>query len=260
MIPVHLAQVVTGGQIVRGTWPEGPVCVVADSRRAVPGCVFVACADDAASRESHAAQAVAAGAVAVVAEVLVAHGDTLILVPHAREVYARCSAVAHGLDCGRHPPLFAVTGTDGKTTTSWCAWHALGPGAARIGTLGFHDGHRVIAGANTTPGPDELHPFLAGLDPTTAGVALELSSIGLDQRRLAGLRLHGLAHTGLGHDHLDYHGDRDHYAAAKLLALELVVDDGLVVLDADDVALAEAAALAWARGLDLITLDRKSVV
>ncbi|MFW5752950.1 MAG: Mur ligase family protein [Planctomycetota bacterium] len=231
---------------------------VQDSRVVTPGDTFFACHPDPVRRAAHVAAAGERGAAAVVLEPedhgLAGPGLGALIVPAVRAAYAQTSAWCHGLD-RRCPSVLAVTGTDGKTSTVWCAWHALGPGAARVGTLGLHDGGTLVDCANTTPGPDQLHPFLAGLDPATVpGVALEASSIGLDQGRLSGVPCAAVVHTGLGHDHLDYHRDRAAYAASKLRLLDHAAPGALAVYNADDPACAAFARSARDRGLRVCAL------
>jgi UDP-N-acetylmuramoyl-L-alanyl-D-glutamate--2,6-diaminopimelate ligase len=131
-------------------------------------------------------------------------------------------------------PLVAVFGTAGKSTTCHCAWCALGPGAARIGTTGWHDGERERPNQQTTPPPEEMHDFLASLSARCPGVAMEISSHGCDQQRLAGLVFSALAFTGFGHDHLDYHRTSGAYLAAKLKALRWLAPGGTCIVNAND--------------------------
>lgn len=112
-----------------------------------------------------------------------------------------------------------ITGTNGKTTVAWLATHAmsfLGRPAAAMGTLGWGPPPKLWPSAMTTPDPDELHRRLRVLaDDGVEHVFLEVSSQGLDQHRISGLRARLAAFTQLGRDHLDYHGDSDSYARAK---------------------------------------------
>mgnify|MGYP000266773497 CR=1 FL=1 len=219
------------GQAVDGAaLPDEVAGVARDSRRVHPGDVFVAAGGD---ETTNAERALAAGAVAVAAEHATGVDAPQLGVPHARWAFARASAAAHGLDRG-HLSLLAVTGTKGKSTTVHCAWWAMGAGAARIGTVGWHDGSSERPATQTTPAPEELHAFLAALPTTCPGVALEISSHAGDQQRLAGLRLSGLAFTGLGRDHLDYHGSIAAYLAAKLAIVRWLAPGALCVINADD--------------------------
>ncbi len=112
-----------------------------------------------------------------------------------------------------------ITGTNGKTTVSWLAAHAMdasGRPAAAMGTLGWGRPARFWPSAMTTPDPDELQRRMRVLaDGGVEQVFLEVSSQGLDQHRINGLRVGLAAFTQLGRDHLDYHGDLAAYRRAK---------------------------------------------
>ncbi len=236
------SRILFADQSLEGPLPADLAGVSRDSRQVGPGQAFVAQADGD-ERERHLAEAAARGAAAIIAEPRT---------PHARWAFARASCAAHGLPLTA--PLLAVTGTKGKSTVVHFAQAALGPGAARIGTVGWHDGTSERPNPQTTPPPDELHRFLAGLPAGCPGVAMEASSHGLDQHRLAGLRLAGLAVTNIGRDHLDYHGTTAAYVHAKLRAARLLVAGGLCVINADDEhahVFAHAALCAGARVIAL---------
>lgn len=237
------------GQSLGRTGPLGMPATVAgiarDSRLVRPGEVYVAMGPSA-DQPAHVREAISRGTVAVVAEHgLVLDGPVpLLRTSHARWTFARASASAHGLP-RRTLPIVGVTGTAGKSTTTHCAWWAMGEGASRIGTIGWHDGTGERPNAQTTPPPEQLHAFLAGLPTGCPGVAMEVSSHAGDQHRLAGLQLAALAFTGLGHDHLDYHRTSGAYLTAKLRALRLLKTGGLCVINADA---ADAHAVAHAAG------------
>ena len=137
-----------------------------------------------------------------------------------------------------HMKVMAVTGTNGKTScVQWLtdALQSAGYSAGALGTLGarFPDGS-VRAGALTTPDVISMHRSLAALREAGAQyVSLEASSIGLEQGRLAGVRIFAAGFTNLSRDHLDYHHTMQAYAAAKA---RLFAWPGLHagVLNADD--------------------------
>lgn len=216
------------GQALVGACPAALSGVSRDSRTAACGQAYVAQSLASEERARHLAQARAAGALLVADD---AQAD--LRTSHPRWAFARASAAWHGLDetC---PPVLATTGTKGKSTVTHLTWWLLGAGAARTGTIGWHDGVTETPNRQTTPPPDELHAFLARLPATCPGVALEVSSHGADQYRLAGITLAGLAVTGIGHDHLDYHGSQSAYVAAKLRAVQLLRRGGRLVVNADD--------------------------
>ncbi len=135
--------------------------------------------------------------------------------------------------------LAGVTGTNGKTSCSqWIAQalNGLGRKTAVVGTLGNGFAAEGLAPArNTTPDAIELQRQLAGFVQAGAqGAAMEVSSVGLDQGRVNGVRFDVALFTNLSRDHLDYHGDMERYAAAKA---QLFDAPGLAgaVLNMDDV-------------------------
>ena len=244
------------GQALNGTCPATFSGLSRDSRQATSGQAYVAQSLVSDERIRHCAQARAAGATVIADEV-----DADLRTSHPRWAFARASAAWNGLD-ELHPPLLATTGTKGKSTVTHLVWWLLGAagvGAARTGTIGWHDGIRETPNRQTTPPPDELHAFLAALPATCPGVALEVSSHGADQYRLAGLQLAGLAVTGIGHDHLDYHGTQSAYVGAKLRAVQLLRHGGRLVLNADDASAHLFAHAGACVGADVIMLSAAQV-
>jgi UDP-N-acetylmuramoyl-L-alanyl-D-glutamate--2,6-diaminopimelate ligase len=168
--------------------------------------------------------------------------------------------------------LSAVTGTNGKTTTTYLVESILSAAGRKpgvIGTVGYRFGGRHKEAALTTPGALELHGNLAEMKASGAtDVVMEASSIALDQDRLAGCRFRVAALTNVTQDHLDYHGTMARYFDAKtILFRELLTPaTGLGVFFADDLqgmAMREAAgcpALSLSRetsGADVVVLERR---
>ena len=196
--------------------PQSSDAIVhSDSRKVRRNETFVS--PDVPERREFEAAAQRAGAARIIREGEPGPNGT----SNARWAHARSVAAATGADRVTIP-IIGITGTDGKTTTNWLAWQLIGKGAARVGTLGFHDGQEASPSRHTMPPADEMMPFIAGLPATCPGLVVELSSHGLDQHRLAGVSLQALAITNIGRDHLDYHGSFTHYVEAKLRAVELV--------------------------------------
>lgn len=115
--------------------------------------------------------------------------------------------------------IMGVTGTNGKTScTQWLAqaFNALNRPCGVIGTLGYGFPTALTAGMYTTPFSIEIQQILAGFVTQKAqAVAMEVSSHGLSQHRLAGTEFDLAVFTNLSHDHLDYHGNLERYALAK---------------------------------------------
>lgn len=133
--------------------------------------------------------------------------------------------------------VIAVTGTNGKTTTSWLIANALarlGRRAAVLGTLGVGAPGTCRALRNTTPGAVELQRLLAELrEDGFQDVVMEASSIGIEQQRMAGTRIQVAVFTNLTRDHLDYHVSMDAYAQAKAILFSWPGLAGAVI-NADD--------------------------
>ncbi|HUZ67767.1 MAG TPA: Mur ligase family protein, partial [Beijerinckiaceae bacterium] len=180
--------------------------LVSDSRLVQPGYVFFAAPGAKADGSAFAADALARGALAVIAERRpegLPAGAPLLLVADVRAALARAAARFYP----RQPAVVvAVTGTSGKTSVAAFArqiWAKLGHSAAAIGTTGIVAPSGAFYGQLTTPDPVTLHRAIDDL--AGAGVthlALEASSHGLDQKRLDGVRLSAAAFTNLTRDHL----------------------------------------------------------
>lgn len=201
--------------------PTAHLCL--DSRAIGAGDVFFACAGLASSGHVYIDQAIAAGAAAVVQDASEAReldvptykveGLSQLLGEIAHEWYGRPSA---------QMTVMAITGTNGKTSSvQWLASMLNNSGVAcgTIGTLGvtLPDGTN-LGGVLTTPDVLTMHRSLAAIQQAGANlVALEASSIGLEQGRLDKVEIDVAAFTNLSHDHLDYHHTVENYKEAKRL-------------------------------------------
>jgi UDP-N-acetylmuramoyl-L-alanyl-D-glutamate--2,6-diaminopimelate ligase len=225
-----------------------------DSRRVKPGFLFFAFPGSRVDGREFAGQAAANGAIAVVSELTRPEGVSApisntpwIQVEHGRHALALASKTFYGrLD--EKIPLIGVTGTNGKTTTSYLIDSILrtaGRTTMLAGTIEYHLGSKILPAANTTPESLDLHRMLAELDAMTGeGVAgiegraatMEVSSHALALGRVYALRFHTAVFTNLTQDHLDFHRTMDDYFAAKQL---LFTGDGApppryAVLNRDD--------------------------
>jgi len=236
--------------------------ISADSRAVKPGFLFVAVPGTKVDGLGFLSQAVAGGAVAVLAECeppapLPAH-VALVSVPNVRRALALAAARFYP----RQPAtIAAVTGTSGKTSVTAFTrqiWTALGHAAASIGTVGVVTPAGEEYGALTTPDPVELHRIvdrIAGEGITH--LAIEASSHGLDQHRLDGLRVGIAGFTNISRDHLDYHGTQEAYGRAKLILFRnLVKPDGVAVVAVDHTFAAEVKDAARGRSLRIIEVGR----
>ena len=194
-----------------------------DSRRVRPGDAFFALAGTHQDGATFARQAAAAGAVAVVGEDVSLEGVTAVRVPEPRRALARAAARFYG-DPSRTLKVVAVTGTNGKTTTTYLLEsivRSAGWTPGIIGTTGVHVGDERRPAALTTPESLELQGLLAEMrDRGVGAVALELSSHALVQHRSHGVHCDAAVFTNLTHDHLDYHGTMEAYLDAKRMLFD----------------------------------------
>ncbi|XBS70527.1 UDP-N-acetylmuramoyl-L-alanyl-D-glutamate--2,6-diaminopimelate ligase [Acerihabitans sp. KWT182] len=198
-----------------------------DSRTAAAGDLFVAVAGHKTDGRSYISQAIAQGVAAVVAEAdgAAADGEVRILhgvpVIYLSRLNRRLSALAGRFyqQPSQKLKLAAVTGTNGKTTTTHllAQWAQLmGDVSAVMGTVGNGLFGHIEPVANTTGSAVEIQQTLYQLQRQGATfAAMEVSSHGLVQHRVSDLHFAAAAFTNLSRDHLDYHGDMERYEAAK---------------------------------------------
>jgi UDP-N-acetylmuramoyl-L-alanyl-D-glutamate--2,6-diaminopimelate ligase len=232
-----------------------------DSRVVKPGDVFFALAGVKTDGARFVDQAIASGAVAVLADRIPQNDNRVAFIasPNPR----RALALAAARFFPRQPQtIAAVTGTSGKTSVAAFTrqiWEQLGYASASIGTIGLVSPKRTIYGSLTTPDPIALHRSLDELaSEGVTHLALEASSHGLDQFRLDGVRVGAGAFTNLSRDHMDYHPTVEHYLGAKLrLFTDLIVDGGSAVIYADHDHSDAVIDAARARRLQIVTVGRK---
>jgi UDP-N-acetylmuramoyl-L-alanyl-D-glutamate--2,6-diaminopimelate ligase len=209
----------TGAEVV-GDREQRVTGVQQDSRRVQPGDLFVALAGARAEGVSFVPQALANGAVAVLADGGVAIDPSVprLVAAAPRAAMADAAARVYGRPTERLT-VVGITGTNGKTTTASLVAHALdavGHKAGVIGTLGYRFGDLSLPASHTSPEADELQRLaLAMLERGATHLVMEVSSIALAAERVRGVRFAVGAFTNLTQDHLDYHGTMDAYAAAK---------------------------------------------
>ena len=232
-----------------------------DHRKVAPGTVFGAFRGAKFNGEDFIADAVKAGAIAIVAspEAQVA-GVLHIADANPRRTFARLAAQFF-----RPVPatVVAVTGTNGKTSTVEMTrqlWRMAGHRAASIGTLGVTTPDESVSTGLTTP---DIVTFLSNMTGLAregvSHVAYEASSHGLSQYRNEGLPVAAAAFTNFSRDHLDYHKDMDDYFAAKMRLFDEVVDDGgvAVIWSGGDEWSRRAGDHARRRGLRVVTVGEQ---
>ncbi len=205
---------------VRGSTEREIEGIAYDSRQVRPGFVFVALPGRHADGRAFVADAVKRGAVAVVAEeeCSAPNGVVFIHVQDARQAMAEIACAFHG-EPSQKLRMIGITGTNGKTTTSYFCRDILaaaGYPAGLIGTIAYEIGRRRIPAARTTPESPDIQSLLDQM--TRAGcraAVMEVSSHGLDQKRVWGIDFDVGVFTNLSQDHLDYHKTMERYFAAK---------------------------------------------
>ena len=194
-----------------------------DSRSVGPGALFCAVRGERSDGHDHAAAAVEAGAVAVVAEEALPLPVPVIVVPDSRVAMAALAVRFHG-EPARTLTLVGITGTNGKTTTTFLLRAVFEAAGLRADVLG------TLSGTRTTPEAPELQARLAALrDAGVQAVAMEVSSHALDLHRVDGTWFRAAVFTNLSRDHLDYHQTMEAYFEAKARLFDPAFTDQAVV-------------------------------
>ena len=242
-----------------------------DSRAVLPGDLYVA----APGAKFHGAQFAAAAAQAGAAAILTdmegeatasALGLPMVLVEDVREVVGELSALIYGTDVNC-PELFALTGTNGKTTTTYMirsVLRALGRETGLVGTIEIAAGDTPIPSILTTPEAPQLHGLMARMgEMGVNAAAMEVSSHSLSYKRVDGLRFAVAGFTNLTQDHLDLHGSMEDYFETKAALFDLERSDRAVITIDDPwgVAMAEqATAAVWTLASDAANVDADWII
>ncbi len=232
-----------------------------DSRRVKPGYLFVAMKGEATDGNRFIDQAIAAGAVAVVSDsASEAERESVAWarVPHGRRALARVSANFYGKPAERLANT-GVTGTNGKTTTSFLIESILNVPRKRtvlIGTIEYHVLGKVMPAPHTTPESLELNRMFAeALKNGATETVMEVSSHALEQQRVYGVPYDVAVFTNLTRDHLDYHGTMESYFASKRILFEGCGTDRprVAVINVDDEYGRELVKFSKKKGSEVIT-------
>jgi UDP-N-acetylmuramoyl-L-alanyl-D-glutamate--2,6-diaminopimelate ligase len=190
-----------------------------DSRRVQRNGLFVALRGEKADGHEFIGQAIEKGASVIVAEREEKHPRvTCLVVENTRSALADLSAVFYRLPAQRLK-LAAVTGTNGKTTTTFLIKHICERAGLRcglIGTVRYEIGERVLPAIRTTPESLDLQELLAQIvNAGCKAAAMEVSSHALAQDRTRGIEWNVAVFTNLTRDHLDFHGTMENYFESK---------------------------------------------
>ena len=221
-----------------------------DSRLVKDNFIFVAVRGFSVDGHRFIDEAIHRGAAAIIGEDavdrIIAKGLTTqdktayIEVSDSREALALISAAFYGHP-SRSLSLIGITGTNGKTTTSYIAKSIIEAGgrkAGLIGTICYMTGDKASTAVNTTPESLDLQRYLREMISHKRDVALlEVSSHALSLRRVAGCHFTVAAFTNFSQDHLDYHVTMDEYLRAKSGIFQYLDPGGSAVINMDDPAI-----------------------
>ncbi len=233
------------GATVSGELKKPLTLLTDDSRKVIPGCCYVAVRGTQFDGHTAIDGAIAAGAVAIVAETPVseaarAAGILWVQVKDTKAADGLLMSAWHDFPSSNMVVL-GVTGTNGKTTISYLVNHIFRSAwqrAGLIGTIINDNGERRTTSSNTTPGCALLQSMLADMVKNGCrAVAMEVSSHALTQQRTAGTSFRVGVFTNLTQDHLDYHGTmEEYYQAKKQLFLRMAAEDrkSAAVVNIDD--------------------------
>lgn len=214
--------------------------IVFDSRKVVPGCLFVAVRGTQVDGHRFITGAVEMGAVAILAEELPVERQpevTYLQVADSAEALGVLAANFYG-NPSEKLQMVAVTGTNGKTTTAtlmYKLFRGLGYNAGLLSTVRNLVNDKEISATHTTPDAVQLNALLAMMvEEGCSYCFMEASSHAIVQRRMNGLKLAGAIFTNITHDHLDYHQTFDSYIAAKKLLFDELPKGAWALTNIDD--------------------------
>lgn len=240
---MNLKQLMAGGGwqvfLPAGMAEQEVSSVETDSRKVRQGSVFVAIQGVKQDGTTFIQEAVSRGAMAIVADKKVENASSLpiILVPDARAAAARLAAVFYGEPSKRFK-VIGITGTNGKTTSSYLLEYLLaceGQKTGVIGTVSYRFDGKEWPAVETTPGPLQLQNLLSQM--VAAGCSygvMEASSHALDQKRVSEISFCAALFTNLTQDHLDYHGTMEAYFEAKAKLFSGLEPKDIAVINGDD--------------------------
>lgn len=239
--------------------PEATVLsITEDSRQIMAGTLFVAIKGDKLDGHRFILTALEKGAIAVLAEYIpeeVKDTRRVLVVKNTRLALAELAALWHHHPM-RHLPIIGVTGTNGKTTSTFLLYHlltALGQKTGLIGTIAYRIGELELPSTHTTPDAMRLNRFVQDMvDAQCQTCVMEVSSHALDQYRVLGREFKVAVFSNLTHDHLDYHGTFAHYFASKKRLFDDLPATSFALYNADDpngkAIVADTQAQVWSYG------------
>lgn len=242
---MNLGRIIKGSGVenVRGDRNREIAAICSDSRKVSPGALFVAVKGFGTDGHAFIAKAVEAGAAAVAYD----NEDALQGIDTKDAVLVKVGSSRHALaimaanfydNPSRKLTLVGITGTNGKTTTVTLLYNlfmGLGYNCGLLSTIANYVGRRRSETANTTADPITINSLLAEM--AAAGCEycfMEVSSIGVEQERVAGLKFKAGIFSNLTHDHLDYHKTFAEYLRCKKLFFDNLPEDSFAIINTDD--------------------------
>ncbi|MBQ0043727.1 MAG: UDP-N-acetylmuramoyl-L-alanyl-D-glutamate--2,6-diaminopimelate ligase [Bacteroidales bacterium] len=222
---MRLGDIIEGSAavILNGTADTEIAAICSDSRKAAPGSLFIAVKGFAVDGHDFIDAALAAGASAVVS------ADRLSL--------AQIASTFYGNPSGKLT-LVGITGTNGKTTTVTLLYRLftrLGHKCGLLSTIANYVGEKCTEAVNTTSDPITINSLLAEMvEDGCDHCFMEVSSIGVEQERVAGLKFKVGIFSNLTHDHLDYHKTFSEYLRCKKLFFDKLPSDAFAITNIDD--------------------------
>jgi UDP-N-acetylmuramoyl-L-alanyl-D-glutamate--2,6-diaminopimelate ligase len=235
-----------------------------DSRKVSPGDLFVALRGSVSDGHDYLERAISLGAVALLVETApetsLLAGCAAVVVPDTRRALAPIATRFFG-EPAREMTLIGITGTNGKTSTSYLVESILNRARKRtglIGTVEVRFAGSAEPAVNTTPESLDLQSTLRNMcTRNVESVVMEVSSQGLELERVRGCEFSVVAATNVTQDHLDFHGNMEAYLASKCLLFDRYLDpDGTAVVNLDDASAPNFTAAARSRGARLIQVTR----
>lgn len=234
-----------GALSVKGDSGREILSIAADSRKVSAGCMFIAVKGFAVDGHSFIGKALEAGAAAIVYDNPQEEGRwseghpevTFIRVESSRHALGIIASNFYGRPSGKLT-LVGITGTNGKTTTVTLLYRMftrLGYSCGLLSTIANYVGGKMTEAVNTTSDPITINSLLAQMvDEGCAYCFMEVSSIGVEQERIAGLEFRAGIFSNLTHDHLDYHKTFAEYLRCKKLFFDNLPEDAFAITNIDD--------------------------
>lgn len=210
--------------------------ITLDSRKVKPGDTFVAIKGYTVDGHDYIDTAIANGASRIVCthgsydvETIITDDPKAYLIKYLKDNYG---------DIVNKLKIIGITGTNGKTTSAYLlhsALNKLGKKTAYIGTIGFYIDKKIKSLVNTSPEITDLYElFIEAYENGCSYLVMEVSSQGIMERRMDGIKFDYAVFTNLTQDHLDYHKTMEAYALAKKKLFERLKENGICIINNDD--------------------------